>query len=66
MNPKDLELCRDLYRHLHAKHKGLYGFQGDLNPIGPEGSSHKVLYPIVFFLSLATKLPRDGCSSNSQ
>ena len=26
-----------LYKHLHAKCKAVYGFQGDLNPTGREG-----------------------------
>ena len=29
----------NLYEHLLAKRKGVYGFQGDLNPVGSEGSS---------------------------
>ena len=27
---------RNLYKHLHTKRNGVYGFQGDLNPVGPE------------------------------
>ena len=45
MNPsglRDLEPHKNLYKHPHTKLKGVYGFQGDLNPIGPEGSSYKV------------------------
>ena len=32
----------NLYKHPRAKRKGVYGFQGDLNPVGPEGSLYKV------------------------
>ena len=39
---RDLDVRGNLYKHPHAKHKGVYGFQGVLNPVGPEGSSHKV------------------------
>ena len=39
---RDLEPCGNLYKHPCAKRKGVYGFQGVLNPIGPEGSSYKV------------------------
>ena len=45
MNPRglrDLDTRGNLYKHPRAKRKGVYGFQGDLNPIGPEGSSCKV------------------------
>ena len=34
---------RNLYKPIYiyklpcTKHKGVYGFQGDLNPVGPEG-----------------------------
>ena len=45
MNPRglwDLEPRGNLYKHPHAKRKGVYGFQGDLNPVGPEGSLYKV------------------------
>ena len=45
MNPRglrDLDARGNLYKHPRAKRKGVYGFQGDLNPIGPEGSSYKV------------------------
>ena len=45
MNPRglrDLEPHENLYKHPRAKHKGVYGFQGDLNSVGPEGSSYKV------------------------
>ena len=61
-----------------AKHKDAYGFQGDLNPLGYEGFIIKGIYTIanqiVSFsatklravLSLATKLPSNGYSSNSQ
>ena len=40
--PWDLDAHENLYKHPRAKRKGVYGFQGDLNPIGPEGSSYKV------------------------
>ena len=36
---RDLDARGNLYKHPRAKRKGVYGFQGDLNPIGPEGSS---------------------------
>ena len=54
-------LCNLVYQKRkppRAKRKGVYGFQGDLDPVGPEGSSYKVfiLWPIKSFLSLATKL----------
>ena len=39
---RDLDTRGNLYKHPHAKRKGVYGFQGDLNPAGPEGSSYKV------------------------
>ena len=39
---RDLDARRNLYKHPHAKYKGFYGFQGDLNPVGPKGSSYKV------------------------
>ena len=39
---RDLDACGNLYKHLRTKRKGVYGFQGDLNPVGPEGSSYKV------------------------
>ena len=45
MNPRglrDLEPRGNLYKHPHVKRKGVYGFQGDLNPAGPKGSSYKV------------------------
>ena len=35
----DLDARGNLYKHRRVKRKGVYGFQGDLNPIGPEGSS---------------------------
>ena len=38
----DLDARGNLYKHPRAKCKGVYGFQGDLNPVGPEGSSYKV------------------------
>ena len=34
---RDLDTRGNLYKHLRAKRKGVYGFQGDLNPVGPEG-----------------------------
>ena len=40
--PQDLEPRGNLYKHPRAKRKGVYGFQGDLNPVGPKGSSYKV------------------------
>ena len=54
------------------KHKSIYGFHGDLNPIGTEGFIVKgvstIANQIVSFLSskLATKLPSKGYSLNSQ
>ena len=39
---QDLDARRNLFKHPCAKRKGVYGFQGDLNPVGPEGSSYKV------------------------
>ena len=45
MNPRglrDLEPRENLYKHPRTKRKGVYGFQGDLNPIGPKGSLYKV------------------------
>ena len=39
---RDLDARGNLYKHPRAKRKGVYGFQGDLNPVGPEGSSYKV------------------------
>ena len=29
-------------KHPCANRKGVYGFQGDLNPVGPEGSPYRV------------------------
>ena len=34
---RDLDTRGNLYKHSRAKRKGVYGFQGDLNPVGPEG-----------------------------
>ena len=34
---RDLDSRGNLYKHPRAKRKGVYGFQGDLNPVGPEG-----------------------------
>ena len=45
MNPRglrDLDTRENLYKHPRTKCKGVYGFQKDLNPVGPEGSSYKV------------------------
>ena len=39
---RDLEHHGNLYKHPRAKHKGVYGFQGDLNPVAPRVSSYKV------------------------
>ena len=39
---RDLDPRGNLYKHPRAKRIGVYGFQGDLNPVGPEGSSYKV------------------------
>ena len=39
---RDLDARGNLYKHPRPKRKGVYGFQGDLNPVGPEGSSYKV------------------------
>ena len=39
---RDLDASGNLYKHPRAKCKGVYGFQGDLNAVGPEGSSYKV------------------------
>ena len=39
---RDLDARGNLNKHPRAKRKGVYGFQGDLNPVGPEGSSYKV------------------------
>ena len=39
----DLDFHRNLYKHLHVKHKGVYGFQGDLNLVDPSVLSYKVL-----------------------
>ena len=39
---RDLDTCGNLYKHPHAKRKGVYGFQGDLNPVDPLVSSYKV------------------------
>ena len=36
---RDLDARGNLYKHPRAKRKGVYGFQGDLNPVDPEGSS---------------------------
>ena len=33
----DLDTRETLYKHPRTKHKGVYGFQGGLNHIGPEG-----------------------------
>ena len=38
----DLDARGNLYKHPCAKCKGVYGFQGDLNPIDPSVSSYKV------------------------
>ena len=45
MKPRDLQdlvARRNLYKHPRTKRKGVYGFQGDLNLVGPKGSSYKV------------------------
>ena len=34
---RDLDARGNLFKHPRAKRKGVYGFQGDLNPVGPEG-----------------------------
>ena len=34
---RDLDTHGTLYKHPHTKHKGVYGFQGGLNHVGPEG-----------------------------
>ena len=34
---QDLDTRWNLYKHPRVKSKGVYGFQGDLNPVGPEG-----------------------------
>ena len=56
---QDLDARGNLYKHPRAKCKGVYGFQGDLNPVGPEGSSYKgssqftyLEYSIVIFMNL--------------
>ena len=33
----DLDARGTLYEHPRTKHKGVYGFQGGLNHVGPEG-----------------------------
>ena len=46
MNPRGLrdliEPRENLCKHPHMKRNGVYGSQGDLNPVGPEGSLYKV------------------------
>ena len=57
MNPRglwDLEPHGNLYKHPHAKRKGVYGFQGDLNPVGPEGSSYTIANQIISLLGNKT------------
>ena len=39
---RDLDSRGNLYKHPRAKRKGVYGFQGDLNPVDPLVSSYKV------------------------
>ena len=34
---RDLDARENLYKHPCEKCKGCYGFQGDLNLVGPEG-----------------------------
>ena len=38
----DLDVCGNLYKHLHVKSSGVYGFLEDLNPVGLRVSSDKV------------------------
>ena len=33
----DLDARGNLYKHACAKRKGVYGFQRDLNSVGPDG-----------------------------
>ena len=37
---QDLDARGNLYKHPRAKRKGVYGFQGDLNPVG----FHRIRY----------------------
>ena len=72
MKPRGLQPHGNLYKHPHMKCKGVYGFQGYLNPVGPESSSYKVIYsqsncfsPLQHKLR-SISLLSNGYSSNSQ
>ena len=34
---RHLDACGNLYKYPRAKCNGVYGFQGDLNPVDPKG-----------------------------
>ena len=43
---QDLDAHGNLYKYPHTKHKGVYGFQGDLNPVDAEGFIVQGIYTI--------------------
>ena len=43
--PRMKPCCGNLYKHPRAKHKGVHGFQGDPNLVGPRFSSYKAFIP---------------------
>ena len=43
---RDLDAHGNLYKYPRTKHKGVYGFQGDLNPVDPEGFIVQGIYTI--------------------
>ena len=43
---RDLDAHGKLYKYPRAKCKGVYGFQGDLNPVDPEGFIIQDIYTI--------------------
>ena len=71
---RNLDAHGNLYKHPHVKHKGVYGFQGDLNPVDPGfivQGIYTIANQIVSLLSnktasLAMKLPSNGYSSYSE
>ena len=43
---RDFDVHGNLYKYPRAKRKGVYGFQGDLNPVDPEGFIVQGIYTI--------------------
>ena len=59
MKPRGLQPHGNLYKHPHMKCKGVYDFQGYLNPVGPESSSYKV-----YILYIANQIVSLHCNIN--